>query len=114
MQRATREAVLARRRTWELVPIPEWDMEFVVATLGWAERLEFERWSKTLSEDSDDWVAGLLAFALVDDQGQRLFTNEDIKALMDQDAPVVTRLSRIARRLNWIGDAEVDAIKGES
>jgi len=112
--RLTRETILALGRAREIIEVPEWGGAVIIATLNLAERLEFERWSATLPDDSGDYIVGLLAYAVVDDNGQRLFTQDDIKALADKSAAVLLRLSRVAQRLNRLGDAEVVAAQGES
>jgi len=110
----SRESILGLSRPREIVDVPEWGGRVVITAMSLADRLDYERWAGQLGEDSTDHIPGLLAFTMVDDEGRRLFTQDDIKALQNQSAAVILRLNRIALQLNKLGDAEVSAAKGES
>jgi len=108
-----REVILGIGRQREIVKVPEWGGEVILQTLSLAERLEWEAWRETQPKDADNDLTGLLAFTLIDDQGKRLLSVDDIPELSAKSAAVVLRLSKVAGRLNAL-DAEVGAAKGES
>lgn len=110
----TRESILGMSLPKEIVAVPEWGGHVTIRSMGIAERLEYERWAKTLGPDSKDHIVGLLAFTMVDDAGDRLFRLEDMKELEKQSASVISRLNEVALRLNKITEAEVTVAKGES
>jgi hypothetical protein len=108
-----REVILGMGRPREIVKVPEWGGEVIVATLSLPERMEWERWQAAQPTDADTDIPGYLAFALIDEQGKRVFTPEDVAELQHKSAAVLMRLYRVARRLNSI-DAEVAVAQGES
>jgi hypothetical protein len=110
----SRETILGMQPPKEIVAVPEWGGQVTISAMSITDRLDYERWAKSLGEDSTSDIAGLLAFTIVDGAGRRLFTIEDIKTLELQSAAVILRLNKIALRLNRLGDAEVETAKGES
>jgi hypothetical protein len=109
----TREQILAASdlRT-EPVPVPEWGGEVLVAVLPGAERWDFDVWVTKQKPESTEHVVRLLALCLVDEQGARLFTEDDVKALGAKSGVALARLFRVAMRLNAIGEAEVERLAG--
>jgi hypothetical protein len=94
--------------------VPEWGGAVLLAMLPGTLRWAYQRYMAELEPDSFDHVANLLALTLVNSEGDRLFTDEDVKALNEKSAPVLVRLFRAAIAHNRLSDAEVDAAKGES
>jgi hypothetical protein len=111
----TRAAILeADDLPRERVPVPEWGGEVLVARLAGSARFAFHQYQAGLPTDSFDHVAHLVALTVVDEDGVRLFTEEDVKALNEKSAAALLRVFRAALRHNRLGDTEVDAAKGES
>jgi hypothetical protein len=59
-----------------------------------------------------EYVTHLVALALVDEGGQRLFSDTDVVALGKKSGVALTRVFRAAMRLNAIGDTEVERLQG--
>jgi hypothetical protein len=110
----SRETILGMGRPREVVDVPELGGRVTIAAMNLADRLDYERLVATYADDSMDHIPALLAFTLISENGERLFTNEDVKGLAELSAGVLFRLNRVAQRLNRIGDDEVTAAKGES
>lgn len=115
-----RESILAAQDIKrERVPVPEWGGDVFVAVMPGADRWEYEvaadrarKRARANGHEANDDVTRLLATVLVDEQGARLFTEADVKALGEKSGVVLARLFRVAIRLNGIGDAEVERIEG--
>lgn len=121
----TRDEVLkAEDLVRETVAVPEWGGDVVVRTLTGAERdahdlLGFQaiEAAKERGEDpryvtSKNVMARLLAFALCDETGARLFTVADLEALGAKNGAVIDRLYKVADRLNAVTARAVDALAG--
>jgi hypothetical protein len=98
----------------EVVAVPEWRGDVTITTLGAADRFALSRWLVAASSEAFEDVAHLLALTLIDDSGARLFSEDDVKALLSKNPTVILRLYHVAVRLNRLGDAEVEKAKGES
>jgi hypothetical protein len=109
----TRDAILGMSPPKETVAVPEWGGSITITAMSIVQRLDYERWAASLGGESVDAIVGILAFTIVDEAGQPLFTLADLKALEAQSAAVIIRLNKIALRLNEL-EVEVNAAKGES
>lgn len=98
----------------ETVAVPEWGGDVRVRTLTGTERDAFE--SGLVADGGkrnlDNLRARLLALAIVDDHGARVFTDGDAMLLGGKSAAVLDRLFDVAQRLNGIGaQAEAETEK---
>lgn len=110
-----RESILAAddvRR--ELVEVPEWGGSVYVSTISAAAGL-------TIINDADEengrvvmGVGLLLARAIVDEEGNRIFTPEDIPALMEKSRRAIDRVTEAALRLNNFSGQAVEAAEKNS
>jgi hypothetical protein len=95
----------------EDVEVPQWGGTVRVRMMTGAERDEF----RTLIAASEDGVAigrfsaSLLAVTLVDEQGARLFTTEEIDHLAEKSAASIDKIAAVAMRLNGLGGAASEA-----
>ena len=96
----------------ERLAVPDWGGDVFVRTLTGKERERLENAWRAASGAGENARASLLAVALVDEAGKRLFTDADIEALADKAAPVLDRLFDVACILNRIGDAVVEELAG--
>lgn len=91
----------------EVVPVPEWGGEVRIRTMTGTERDAFEQ---SLSLDGqrklDNLRARLLAKVIVDDNGARLFSDEDAAALGGKSSAALNRCFDVAQRLNGLGAAQ--------
>jgi hypothetical protein len=124
----TKEAILAAEDLpRELVNVPEWGGEVYVRTMSGTDRDSFETSliARSDAESGADTgsVAGagstrmdnvrarLVALALCDTDGVRLFDDADIVALGRKSARALDRVFAVAQRLNGIGVEQADATK---
>jgi hypothetical protein len=104
----TREQILgASDVKREEVKVPEWGGSVLVAVMSGAAR---DAWESTLLTDGKpdltDARAKLAAACIVDENGQRLFSPDDVAALSQRSSVALDRVVRAARKLNKLGDAE--------
>lgn len=107
-----RNAILAAQDlAHEDVAVPEWGGTVRVRMLSGAERDAFIAGMVDAEGKADlaDYRTRLLSFALVGEDGARLFTNADVASLAGKSAPAIDRVFAVADRLNRIGNAAVDA-----
>ncbi|MFE2106635.1 hypothetical protein ACFXAF_12320 [Kitasatospora sp. NPDC059463] len=107
---------------YEDVPVPEWGGEVRVRGLSGAER---ERWEQSMlvagpngtrvqRPGATDNRARLLVMCLVDEAGELLYTEADIKDLNQKSAAALDRLFDVARRLSRLGKNEAEEAQGNS
>lgn len=97
----------------ETVFVPEWDGEVIVQGLTAKGRDDFEislSTGKGKSQENNfrNLRARLVALAVVDAQGSRLFGDADVPALGTKSAVVLQRLFEVAQRLSGFTTADVD------
>ena len=114
--RLTREQILgAQTLPRELVPVPEFGGEVWVAVMPGIVRDAWERSMVTAGAPNlDNMRAKLVAACVVDDNGERLFTEADIDALGQKNWMALERITKVAQRLNQLGDDAMEKIQGNS
>lgn len=108
-----REEILAKTALpIEPVPVPEWGMTLRVRTMPVTEKTEFELTCYARNgRNQDDALRvvkeKLVARTVVDDDGNRVFTDDDADGIGRLHPIAVDRLFRVAQRLNLeVGDVE--------
>ncbi len=101
----TREQILAARkdRKPHRFEVPEWGGDVFIRVLSAEDQA-------TLSDETDPkrMPVKVLIYALVDEQGERLFTDEDFAELMQEEFPVILRVFTEAAHLNGLSTKELD------
>lgn len=103
----------------ERVEVPEWGGTVIVKSLTGRQRDEFEgsmieqRRGKAVMNTAN-MRAKLVAWACVDESGERLFTNADITDLGEHNAAPVNRIYTVAAKLSGLSDDDVDEMVGKS
>lgn len=116
----TKEQILgAEDFVREVVHVKEWGGDVVVSGMSGAERDDFDaEVSALVKQDRAAFFrnarARLLVRCLVDEQGNRLFTIDDVAALGKRNSAVLERLAMIAQRLNYMTDESMEELKGKS
>ena len=100
---------------YEIVDCPEWGGKVRLKTMTGLERDNFESSlfeGKTGSEKMNykNLRAKLLALCIVDEEGKRLFVDREVDALGNKSAKVLDKLYDVARKLNAIGEKEVEEL----
>ena len=96
----------------EEVHVPEWDGSVLVRGLTGAQRDEFElslveQHGRKQVWHREDVRAKLLVLSIVDEEGNRLFSEGDIQALSQKSASALERLFNVSRRLSGLSDTDV-------
>jgi hypothetical protein len=113
----TKEQILGAddRRTAD-VEVPEWGGTVRVRALSGAERDSYEvalagiRPDGTSRPNLVNVRARLVALSVVDEDGKRLFTDADAKALGDKSAAAMQRVFETAQRLSALTDDDVEEL----
>lgn len=101
----------------ELVEVPEWGGAVLVRTLTGAERDQFEaqvvemRGRKIKSLNMANLRARLVSLCVVDEKGERLFTDADVKALGGKSAAALQRVFDVASRLSGLGEEDIEELE---
>lgn len=112
----SRDAILAADdREYEVVPCPEWGGEVRLRSLTGAERDAYEQSlvqtrGKSREMNLRNARAKLVALCAVDENGNRLFSDQDVAALGRKNAKPLDRLFDVARRLSGLSEGDVDRL----
>lgn len=116
----TRDQILAADDArFEIVEVPEWKGKVRVRMMTGRDRDAYES-NLILNRTGDKETnlgnirATLLAFTIVDDEGTRVFSKEDIEALGEKSIKPIIRVFDVATKLNALRDEDVDALAGNS
>lgn len=112
----TREQILgANDLVFEDVEVPEWGGMVRVRCLTAAERDAFEaaimrQTASGVQVEMTNLRAKLCAMTIVDEAGNRLFSDEDAKLLGQKSAAALQRVFDVAMRLSRFTQTEIDAL----
>lgn len=101
----------------ERVSVPEWGGDVLIRGLTGKQRDAFEasmmeRRGKTMVPNTNNIRARLVAWACVDEEGQRLFNDGDITELGEHSAGVLDRVYKVAAKLSGLSDDDVEELEG--
>ena len=101
------------------VATPEWGGEVIVKTLTGEERDSLEAAivssnGKSVVQNRENIRAKLLVRSLVDEHGQRLFTDTEVSALGRKSGKVLDRLFDIATDLSKVTPSDVEELAKNS
>jgi hypothetical protein len=109
----TRDDILqAQDITIEKVEVPEWGGEVFIKGLTGTERDFFESTivlfrGKAQQMNLQDVRARLASLTICDVDGNRLFTEQNVRALGEKSAAALQRVFRIAQRLSGLSNEDV-------
>ena len=103
----------------ETVKVPEWGGSVVIKEMTGSERDTFEQatYHKNGSDyevNMKDMRARLCAICMVDDKGERLFTDADVSALSGKSAKALDRVFSRSQKLNAISSKDVEELAKNS
>jgi hypothetical protein len=119
MKSLSREQILdAKDILIEPVHVPEWGGTVYVKGLSRAERDAFETSvietrGTTQIMHLENARAKLCAMSICDEEGNRLFTEADVKELTKKSAVALNRVFQIAQRLSGLGNQAIEELTGE-
>jgi hypothetical protein len=107
----TKEQILAQNdlRT-EQVEVPEWGGSVTVRAMTSRERDAYE----ASMVEGDKYVnvrARLVASCLVDENGERMFSDEDAEALGNKGASAMNRIFNVVTRINGFSDSDLEDLE---
>lgn len=97
------------------VEVPEWGGVVLVKGMTGVERDDFEAQmivgkGKNTTVNMKNVRAKLVAASVVDEDGQRLFTDQDVQALGKKSAAALDRVFAVAQRLSKIGKDDIEEL----
>jgi hypothetical protein len=102
----TREQIIAARadRKPVLHDVPEWGGSVYLRVLSAADQV-------ALSDgvEAKDMPLLVLVHCIVDDDGQRIFGDDDVDELGQEQFPIIMRVFAAAAKINGLSTAELDA-----
>jgi hypothetical protein len=113
MNPLARDAILAAQDLKnEKVEVPEWGGYVFVRCMTGTERDAFENEAyvvkgKNVEINPENFRARLLVKVLADEQGKRIFTDEDLISLGAKSARILDRLFAVATRINGLSREDV-------
>jgi len=110
------EILKADDRKIETVPVPEWNGSVMIREMSGAEKDKFDV-SLRDSDDKlnfDNYRAKIVASCACDENGVLIFTPSQVTALGLKSSVVLTRLVKVAERLNGMNKEAVAAAKKDS
>ncbi len=109
----SKDAILkAEDRPIECFDVPEWGGEVLLRKWSAADTMAFEDVTTQEGEASRTAFAFAIYLSVVGDDGQRLFDESDVPALMQKGAKPLQRVFRKIRDMNRLGGDELDAAEG--
>jgi len=93
------------------VAVPEWGGVVRVRGLTGAERDALEAEAAELRRPLDNFRARYVARCIVDENGERIFSDEDIEALGRKSAAALNRVFEAAVRLSALTEEDVEALE---
>jgi len=112
----SREQILqAEDLVYEDVEVPEWGGTVRVRGLTGAERDQFEASIVSLNGrqskvDTRNVRAKLAALTIIDEDGKRLFTDQDVRQLGLKSAAALDRVFDVAQRLSGLSDQDIEEL----
>ena len=112
----TKDQILgADDRESKEIEVPEWQGSIKIAAMSSCERDSFEASmldSKGNAKKLQNFRARFIASCIVDDDGNRLFSDKDIVSLGRKSSAPVSRLFDECRKLNGMTDEDVEELEG--
>lgn len=101
----------------EIVAVPEWGGDVIVSGMSGATRDAWEQSlvitnGKKTGVNMENMRARLVVATVVDESGNRLFSEQDIKQLGAKSGAALERVCKVAQRLNGLTDTDLEDAKG--
>lgn len=105
-----REAILgANDLKKELVKVPEWGGEVYISMMTGASR---DAWEQSLiaskGANLENIRARLVSFTAVDENGKRIFSNDDAELLGQKSSNALERCAKVAQKINRLSENDLE------
>lgn len=113
----TKEQILAAQDTQVVTEhVPEWGGDVLLKPMSGKARNAFEKSLVSVSreESIDNIYARILVHCMVDENGERLFSDADADALGEKSGAVLGRLTPVAQRLSGLTKDDIEEAKKNS
>ena len=117
MSLLSKEQILnSHDRQSEIVEVPEWGGQVKVCTMSGTARDRFEASiaDKSGGVDMQNIRAKLAAATIVDDNGNLMFSDDDVKALGNKSCAALDRVFAASQRVNAITNTDVEKLAKNS
>jgi hypothetical protein len=109
-----RDEILSKTKLkTEKISVEEWGGEVIISSMSGTMR---DSWEQMLREkDSDGKIisprAKLVAFTVVDEKGERVFTDKDVVSIGKLSSSSLDKVTNVAMRLNGLSEDAVEDAK---
>jgi len=95
------------------VEVPEWGGSVLVRALSAGDRDEFTQWvtDKEGKINSRDFMTKLVSISLVDEEGNRLFSAEELIELNKKSSKAIDKLFKVVQTNSGMNDTSMDEAK---
>ena len=121
MNKLTKDQILsAQDVVIETIDVPEWGGSVNVRSITAAERGQIEAAAATFKEThgkgdfAKTFTLKFAALALCDERGARLFKDEEVSALAQKNASVISRIAEVAQRLSGFTKKDMEELEKNS
>lgn len=100
----------------EVIPVPEWGGDVRISVMSGAARDAYESSIISVndkgesSRNLDNIRAKMVGATIVDDQGERLFSDKEIAQLGKKSSRALDRCFEVAQRLNAVTDDDLEEL----
>ena len=116
MSLLTKDQILAANdKPTQDIAVPEWGGDVRIRTMSASERDKWE--SETYGSgtvNTVDFRARFVALCIVDDQGARMFSDEDVAKLGEKSAAALQRVFNAAQKLNALTGKDIEELEKNS
>ena len=118
-QSLTKQAILqAKDQVLERVEVPEWGGAVYVRSITARERGIIEadaaKFRESKGKDASfarTFTSRLASMAICDENGERLFSDNEVDQLAGKNAAVIARISEVSQRLSGFSKEDVDELE---
>lgn len=112
MSLSKQDILAVNDRKPQTIDVPEWGGQVIVMPMSGKDRLTFELMVSSEKQLTSIGVySQILVRCLVNDNGIRLFNDDEIDLISQKNAAVLTRLAPIAQRLSGLAPDDIDDAK---
>lgn len=98
----------------EKLSVPEWGGDVFIRVMNGIERDAYEEWASSAGKSLKGIRGRLAALCLVNEAGERLFSDEDVDALGKKSAAALERVVTAAMKLNAVTSEDVKELEKNS